>query len=66
MSQRHQVPSRSTSDDPRSRSLESRLEDGYRRIEQAHARGEDITAWEEFWIDLLKQYEESFLGVDAA
>jgi Fic family protein len=38
--------------------LEQRLSDGYERIEQARSRGEDITAWEEFWIDLLDQYEE--------
>lgn len=43
--------------DPRSRPLESRLEDGYQRIEQARQRGEDVTAWEDFWIDLLKEYE---------
>lgn len=43
--------------DPRVRSLESRLEDGYLRIEQARARGEDVMSWEEFWIGLLKQYE---------
>lgn len=43
--------------DPRVRSLESRLEDGYARIEQAQARGEDVMSWEEFWIGLLRQYE---------
>lgn len=37
--------------------LERRLDDGYRRIEEAIARGEDVTAWESFWIDLLHQYE---------
>ena len=41
-------------------SLEQRLNDGYERIEQALARGEDVTAWEAFWIDLLHQYEEEF------
>ncbi len=40
-------------------SLEQRLNDGYERIEQALARGEDVTAWEAFWIDLLHQYEEA-------
>lgn len=39
--------------------LEQRLNDGYERIEQALARGEDVTAWEAFWIDLLHQYEEA-------
>ena len=53
--------------EPRVRSLESRLEDGYSRIDQARARGEDVTAWEEFWIGLLRQYEETTLSLaDAA
>ena len=38
-------------------SLERRLEDGYRRIERARSAGQDIVAWEEFWIQLLHQYE---------
>ena len=37
--------------------LERRLEDGYRRIEAAKLDGDDISAWETFWIDLLRQYE---------
>ncbi|MBA3380123.1 MAG: hypothetical protein M3490_01585 [Chloroflexota bacterium] len=37
--------------------LERRLADGYARIEDANLRGQDVTAWEEFWIDLLHQYE---------
>ncbi len=37
--------------------LERRLDEGYARIEEAVARGEDVTAWESFWIDLLHQYE---------
>ena len=37
--------------------LERRLDEGYARIEEAIARGEDIAAWESFWIDLLHQYE---------
>ncbi len=37
--------------------LERRLDAGYRKIEDALARGEDVTAWEDFWIDLLHQYE---------
>ena len=40
--------------------LEQRLHDGYARIEQAKGRGEDVTAWEEFWIELLHQYEATF------
>lgn len=37
--------------------LERRLDEGYRRIEEAIDRGEDVQAWESFWIDLLHQYE---------
>ncbi len=37
--------------------LERRLTDGYARIEDARSRGQDVAAWEEFWIDLLHQYE---------
>lgn len=39
--------------------LERRLADGYSRIEDARSRGRDVTAWEEFWIDLLHQYEST-------
>lgn len=37
--------------------LERRLNDGWSRIEEAKRRGEDVTAWETFWIELLAQYE---------
>ena len=37
--------------------LERRLNDGWNRIEEAKRRGDDVTAWEDFWIDLLHQYE---------
>jgi hypothetical protein len=37
--------------------LERRLEDGYRRIEAAQRDGQDVAAWESFWIELLHQYE---------
>jgi hypothetical protein len=37
--------------------LERRLDDGYTRIEEALARGEDVSTWESFWIDLLHLYE---------
>lgn len=37
--------------------LERRLADGYARIEVARLSGEDVAAWEEFWIDLLHTYE---------
>jgi translation initiation factor 2 alpha subunit (eIF-2alpha) len=41
-------------------SLEARLGDGYDRIEAARLAGQDVTAWEEFWLDLLAQYEAAY------
>lgn len=38
-------------------SLERRLYEGYVRIEEALEAGQDVTAWERFWIELLHQYE---------
>lgn len=38
--------------------LEDRLDDGYRRIEEARVQGRDVQAWEDFWIQLLREYEE--------
>ena len=38
--------------------LARRLEDGYDRIERALAEGQDVSQWEVFWVDLLRQYEE--------
>ena len=37
--------------------LESRLDDGFQRIDIARSRGEDVAAWEDFWIELLRRYE---------
>lgn len=37
--------------------LEKRLADGFQLIEQRRAAGIDVTALEEFWIELLHQYE---------
>jgi len=45
-----------SSSDPESFSL--RLEDGYARIEEAIVRGVDIRAWEDFWLQLLDEYED--------
>ena len=39
-------------------SLEQRLDDGYRRIDQAALAGSDVTEWELFWIRLLGEYED--------
>lgn len=38
-------------------SLYRRLENGYRKVEQGLAEGCDMTTWEAFWIDLLREYE---------
>ncbi|HET9017364.1 MAG TPA: hypothetical protein VFN57_17315 [Thermomicrobiaceae bacterium] len=38
--------------------LQLRLEDGYQRIEQALVTGQDVTHWEDFWVQLLAQYEQ--------
>ena len=46
--------------------LERRLADGYARIEDARNRGQDVTAWEAFWIDLLHQYEMAVDGLPEA
>ncbi|HEU0164425.1 MAG TPA: hypothetical protein VFQ54_05220 [Thermomicrobiales bacterium] len=37
--------------------LEQRLDDGYARIELGIARGVNVEHWEEFWLELLHQYE---------
>lgn len=39
-------------------SVARRLDDGYTRIDEGMAAGEDVDAWEEFWIRLLHEYEE--------
>lgn len=48
------------------RILESRLADGYSRIESAIARGEDVRVWEDFWISLLHSYEDLCDGIQQA
>lgn len=48
------------------RTLESRLADGYSRIESAIARGEDVQVWEDFWISLLHSYEDLCDGMRQA
>jgi hypothetical protein len=37
--------------------LSRRLETGYEYIDRMVAAGEDVTRLEEFWIQLLRQYE---------
>ena len=46
--------------------LARRLDDGYLRIEQAIVTGEDVRAWEDFWITLLADYESLSDGLNAA
>lgn len=46
--------------------LERRLDDGYRRIEEALVRGVDVQAWEEFWLQLLSEYEDVCDGLRLA
>lgn len=46
--------------------LESRLADGYQRIESAITRGEDVRVWEDFWISLLHSYENLCDGMEQA
>jgi hypothetical protein len=34
-----------------------RLDTGAAKIEEARAQGKDVSAWEDHWINLLRQYE---------
>lgn len=45
-------------------SLTRRLIDGETRIEAAQSRGEDVTAWEAFWLRLLHEYETAHDQLD--
>ncbi len=40
--------------------IEARLEDGYRKIDEARLRGTDTSRWEELWIQLLDNYEHIY------
>lgn len=37
--------------------LYQRLENGYQKIDRALAEGKDIAALEDFWLELLNEYE---------
>lgn len=52
--------------DARRHALESRLHDGYRRIDEAAFAGGDVIEWESFWIRLLREYEDVCREFDAA
>lgn len=41
----------------RKSTLEQRLEDGFARIGAAELAGRDVAAWEQFWLELLREYE---------
>lgn len=58
MPDEHQSPPAEPIDlDAQRSALAHRLDDGYLRIEQAIVSGEDVQAWEDFWITLLADYE---------
>jgi hypothetical protein len=52
--------------DVRRRTLEDRLDDGYRRIDQAALSGADVSEWESFWLRLLDEYEDVCRELDRA
>ncbi|MEX1159007.1 MAG: hypothetical protein WEC79_08785 [Thermomicrobiales bacterium] len=35
-----------------------RLEDGFEKIARAAADGDDVSRWEDIWIELLSEYEQ--------
>ena len=35
-----------------------RLEDGFEKIARAAANGDDVSRWEDIWIELLSEYEQ--------
>jgi hypothetical protein len=42
------------------RRLLFRLEDGYEKIVQAAANGDDVRRWEDVWLQLLCEYEQLY------
>jgi hypothetical protein len=52
--------------DAHRRTLENRLEDGYRRIDQAALSGAEVWEWESFWLQLLGEYEDICRELDQA
>jgi hypothetical protein len=53
----HPTPFRRLDEEPALRRLEQRLNDGYELIERRRAAGLDVTRLEDFWIELLHEYE---------
>jgi hypothetical protein len=46
--------------------LARRLDDGYQRIDAAIADGQEMARWEDFWLDLLREYEALFGPMEPA
>lgn len=40
--------------------IENRLEDGYRKINEATDSGREIRRWEDRWLELLDEYERIY------
>jgi hypothetical protein len=53
----HPTPFRRLDEDKSLRRLEQRLNDGYEMIERRREAGLDVTKLEDFWIELLREYE---------
>lgn len=52
--------------DGRRQMLKNRLDDGFRRIDEAVLCGTDVTEWESFWLRLLGEYEDVCRELDQA
>lgn len=53
----HPTPFKRLNEEETLRRLEQRLNDGYEMIEKRRADGIDVTKLEDFWIELLHEYE---------
>ena len=53
----HPTPFRRLDEDQSLRRLEERLNDGYEMIEKRRMAGLDVSKLEDFWIELLREYE---------
>ena len=53
----HPTPFRRLDEDQSLRRLEERLNEGYEMIERRRAGGLDVSKLEDFWIELLHEYE---------
>lgn len=40
--------------------IETRLEEGYRMIDEALVNGKDVSRWERHWLKLLSDYERLY------